>query len=128
MCLRSTPLAGLALSTRSPAMEGSRRQKTISSTGAAGSPWLASSGRAFWRPLGAHPVPWALLSVALSLVAAPPPDASAVPITYYFSTSGSDLYDGRSENRPMRSIAQVPSLVAGGNRALLKRGDVWHAY
>jgi len=60
-----------------------------------------------------------------------PRDAGATT-TYYFSTSGSDSNDGLSPASPKQSLALIPNLVNGsggdGNRALLKRGDVWHTF
>src|SRR5262245_43956593 len=106
-------------------MEGSRCNN--SSTRAAAPRWSAPAARSLRPLLVVCRSRWFLFGVLLCLMAAPP-RANAQPITYYFSTSGSDSSDGRSESRPKRSIALVPSLVDGGNRALLKRGDVWQAY
>src|SRR5437867_1668796 len=60
------------------------------------------------------------------------PRGAGATTTYYFSTSGSDSNDGLSPASPKQSLALIPSLINGGggdgNRALLKRGDVWHTF
>ena len=89
-------------------------------------PGLRPSRSGSSDPRSRHrPERW-LLVVAVSawcLVSAVPGSAGAA--TYYFSTSGGDNQDGLSPDRPRKSIAGIPALVDGGNRALLRRGDVW---
>ena len=109
-------------------MEGSGRYREDSRPSATAPPWPASAPRVFGPPRAARRAFPFLFGVVLGLVAVPHPNANAEPVTFYFSTSGSDANDGRSESRPKRSIALVPGLVDGGNRALLRRGDVWHEY
>jgi hypothetical protein len=76
---------------------------------------------------------WFLLAAAAALCPAAllPRDAGATA-TYYFSTSGSDSNDGLSPASPKQSLGLIPNLINGsggdGNRALLKRGDVWHTF
>ena len=50
-----------------------------------------------------------------------------MPATYYCSTlHGSDAYDGRSPERPLRSLQALSALALGpGDRLLLERGSVF---
>ena len=75
---------------------------------------------------------WLILACVSALCPALflPRDAGATT-TYYFSTSGNDSNDGLSPATPKQSLGLIPNLIKGvsggdGNRALLRRGDVWH--
>ena len=47
--------------------------------------------------------------------------------TYYFSTSGNNVSDGLSEEKPRRTMTQeFINALKPGDRVLFKRGDRWH--
>lgn len=52
-------------------------------------------------------------------------DISVGGTTYYVSSSGSDSNNGKSEGAPFKTIAHGIQQMAGGDRLLLKRGDVF---
>lgn len=50
----------------------------------------------------------------------------ATPTTYYVSTSGSDSNDGRSPDRPWKTLSKVSSFdFRPGDSILFKKGDIW---
>ena len=46
--------------------------------------------------------------------------------TYYFSTAGSDAFDGLSESAPKLSLNWIQAVLTPGNSVFLKRGDTWY--
>ena len=45
--------------------------------------------------------------------------------TIYISTSGSELFSGKSSSWPKKDITKIPTYLAKGYNVMLKRGDVW---
>ena len=55
-----------------------------------------------------------------------PPNIVDEGITYYISNSGNDLNDGKSEEKPIKTIARLNAIfLYPGDKVLFKSGDVW---